>query len=358
MVTMEDIATIAGISQPAVSAALNGNSKVRVSAATREKVLKIAKELNYVPNVAAQMLAGGDTNTVGILATPTGGLQGDLLNQIFTILTEKNYKVLLTAYSWPTFSSASAISEIIARGIKGIIILDWNSEDKIKAFSEYPIVKIGNDKEHSDVSVDLYAAGLLATSHLLNHGHKKVHLVRVNSNVDNERTSGWQQAHKNLGIEISSDDIIDLRNIGGLASNLLNELKTKQVTALFCHNDYIALKVMQVCLENNIRVPEDIAIIGCDGRSFTQSSPIGISTIITPVRPVAQAAVDLLLKKIASPKEKFTEKKLIQPLLFPSGSCGCKNKKVEQLYTVNTMETIETDYRINFKTELFNQNNE
>ena len=354
MVTMEDIATLAGISQPAVSAALNGNSKVRVSAATREKVLKIAKELNYVPNVAAQMLAGGDTKTIGILATPTGGLQGELLNEIFAILTEKNYKVLLTAYSWPTFSSASAISEIIARGIKGIIILDWNGEDKIKAFSEYPIVKIGNDRIYSDVSVDLYATGLLATSHLLNHGHKKVHLVRVNSNVDKERTAGWKQAHKDLGIEISSKDIIDLRNIGGSVDKLLEILKEKQITALFCHNDYIALKVMQVCLENGIRIPEDIAIVGCDGRSFTQSSPIGISTMITPIKPVAQAAVDLLLKKIESPQEKFNEKKLIQPLFYPAGSCGCKKQKTKQLYLINTMESIENDNRLNFNIELFN----
>ena len=90
-VTLRDIALLSGISRQAVAAALEGDGGSRVSAATRERVRKLARELNYVPNAAARKLRGGHGRTIGLLASPGLMLSNAVYSEICQILRSLGY---------------------------------------------------------------------------------------------------------------------------------------------------------------------------------------------------------------------------------------------------------------------------
>ena len=126
-VTMKEIAKIAGVSQPAVSAALSSKGTTKVSEEMRRKILRIAEELNYMPNNAAQRLRGRATRTIGIFGVPyVSVLTQALMLDISLELEKLNYN-LLTCYGDGEDAAVSAVRELVGKGIDGLIITtDFN----------------------------------------------------------------------------------------------------------------------------------------------------------------------------------------------------------------------------------------
>jgi DNA-binding LacI/PurR family transcriptional regulator len=351
-VTIKDIAMLAGVSHQAVSAALNGNGSSRVSAVNKEKICRIARELNYVPNAIARKFVGGNTKAIGIVSAVYPGWNMHLMGEICLLLTSKGYHTLINHFSGGTsFSPQSTLLELVSRGIDGVIILNSNSRKELRKGLTVPCVfGSHNHLDGYDVAVNNETTGYIGTRHLLAHGHDRVMYLSVMHHPGNERLQGWERAHAERNIAVTPEDAVALRDIGGSFSNLMEIIRARRFRAVFCSNDYIAAKLMKALLTHGVRVPEDIAIMGCDGHSFIEFGPVSLSTVIQPIRPQAEAIVDLMLKRIETRETGSRPADInVEPLLHLGGSCGCRPEtEMEELYRINTLGALEKDMMLNF----------
>jgi DNA-binding LacI/PurR family transcriptional regulator len=357
-VTLKDIALLAGVSYQAVSAVINGSGSSRVSKSTREKILRISKEVNYISNAAARSLKGAPSKTIGIMGQITSsGLNSALINEISEILIVNGYNILFSNYGTSNLNAEESLSNLLSRGVDGIII--YNSEDP-KIFQSNQTVPYlfysHNNHKFMDVGADNEYGGYLATKHLLDHGHEKVAMLTVRSHEKNHgRYIGWNRAHEEAGIKVTDDDLVVLRELDGSAKKTIEYIKKRKFTAIFATNDFIGAKFIKALNQHNLRVPEDIAVIGYDGYSFSEFCSASLTTIIQPIRSQAEFGMKLLLERIK--KKELNSKPanhLIKPILYKGTSCGCKIKPLDNLYRINTFNMLEKDAKINFNLDVLN----
>ena len=353
-VTMKDIAMLAGISRQAVSAVLSGSVHTRVSEATSERVLKLARELNYIPNQAARSLSGGTTHTIGLfgnLFSPYG-IHAALLAEISGSLRSQGYQVIGGDCGFGAAPDAArSLAGFISRGVDGIIVCDLprQLDDLAHALSVPHVLsspRVG-DREF-DVGIDMARAGHVGTKHLVEHGHRHIAYLRIAAHEADGRITGWRQALRDNGIEDADRFLLSLRDLDGDADALLREIKRLKVTAVYTHNDSIAAKLMKALLQRGVGVPDDIAVVGFDGSSFAEFCPIPLTTVVQPIRKQAEAITELLFERIGKAEIRAPAANiLILPLLYRGGSCGCPARTVDKLYRINSPNTLELDYRLN-----------
>ncbi len=352
-VTMKDIAMLIGISRQAVAAALEGNGGSRVSPETREKVLKLAHELNYIPNAAARSLKGGTTKTIGILASPGTPYSDAVFAEICQILRSHGYSYL-AADLIPQISELPQVCQALAsRGVDGMIVIGASKTPPKYLMPDIPIVFCRTICGLSDIDIDKEQTGYLGTSHLLEHGHEAVSYLGIHHQGINLRERGWQRA---LHIHGAKGTRIDLHTLKGSAEQLEKILRKEKVTALFCSNDFLAAKVTRYLNRRGWKIPDDLALVGCDGNSFIEYTTPSISTVIQPLHPLAEQCVELILNRV---KNRICgvilERINIAPRLWTGGSCGCPEHPFDLLFRLNCTGTLEKDYRLNFNISLWDE---
>lgn len=355
-VTMKDIAMLAGVSQQAVSAALSGGGSSRVSKEKREKILKFANELNYVPNAAALILSGEKTKAIGMLGAIGSGLQATLVGEASDILTSKGYNSLIGNYGYANYCATASLARLVSHGVDGVMIMNSDNRAELERLQKVPYVFCtGNHRDPFDVGIDNELTGYIGTNHLLTHGHGKVAFLSVMTPLPGyARLAGWRRAHLERGMDVDDGMIVVMREFDGNVKSLIKILQKLKITAIFASNDYVAAKTMKALIENGVRVPDDIAIVGCDGRSFVDFCPVSLSTVIQPVRKVVELSVDLLLKRIEAGELCAEPANIkINPVIRIGASCGCTAKTIQKLYRINTFEVIEKDMMVNFAEDIF-----
>ncbi len=355
-VTMKDIAMLIGISRQAVAAALEsdeGNS--RVSKETREKVLKLAKELNYIPNIAARTLKGGRSRTIGILAHPGMPHSSSVLAEICRIINVRGYNYIVCDLLENIAEPSTLCLNLATQGVCGIIMLDAiKTPSKIGPMPDLPIVVCRTKQGFSDIDIDKEKIGYIATEHLLKHGHKQVFYLGIISGSNNRRMQGWKRA---LQEHNATGKIIDLSIDGG--ASLAEYIKKENVTAVFCSNDFLAAKTIRFLIQHGVRVPEDVAIVGCDGNSFIEFTSPSVTSVIQGVHELSEKCVDMLFDRMDKKIHGIIlEKVNIPPRLWTGGSCGCKERQLDMIYRLNSTGNLEKDYRLNFNTSLWENEGE
>ncbi|MCI5780073.1 MAG: LacI family transcriptional regulator [Lentisphaeria bacterium] len=351
-VTLKDLAMLIGVSRQAVAAALeDGGSGSRVSARTREKVRKLARELNYVPNAAARKLRGGSGRTVGILASPGMALANAVYAEVCQILRSRGYTCLTVDHAMGELPTLC--HQLSACGVDGIVVMDAGEvPGKALRLPDLPIVFCRGRAGGTDLDVDKELTGCLATAHLLAHGHERVHYLTVSTGPGTSlRQQGWARALKEAG---RTGMVIELRKLDGSAERLDALLRREKATALFCSNDFIAGKVMRVLTDRNWRIPDDIAVVGCDGHSFVEFTRPALTSVIQPVHALAERCADMLLERIERRIHGvILEGAVIPPRLWIGGSCGCPDRKPETVYRLDTTGNLEKDFRSNLNSSLW-----
>lgn len=354
-VTLHDIAMLVGVSHQAVSATLRGNGSSRVSAATREKILKLAQQLNYVPNPAALSLTGAETKSVGIVTGTLTGLSSVIADDICDLLLSRGYFPLLAPASLAEGGLRAAVQGLVTRGADGVIFLAKGPPFRSPAGQKVPYVHCANDCPECDLGIDKELTGYLPTRHLQEHGHRRIGFIQV-MRSESERCQGWLKALREQGAEPAPAWRICLRELDGRGDLFLKQLQRENLTALFAQNDYVACKVMSLLRQNSLRVPEDVAIIGCDGYAFTDFMPGGLTTVVQPVSVLARQTVELMLARIVSHDLQAPPAKIkIPPVLRRAGSCGCPPQRTERLFRINTPSLLEKDHLLNFNDDILEE---
>lgn len=302
-VSIFDVAKKSGLSVVTVSRVLNGAESVREK--NRLKVLEAIKELDYRPNAAARSLARGKTGIVGLIVTT---LQDSFFD---AVVKELNEVLALHGYFLAISVSTGIGSDeahylIQEDRVDGLILLSPLEEDNYIVEMKrrnIPYVLIDNQKPDNDaysVTIDNYKGGYNATKHLLDLGHTSIAHISGQDmfRSTRERRSGFLQAleEKSLGPfeMITGDFEIDFGY--DVCRKWLREGRLP--TAVFAGDDNIALGVLNALLEEGIRVPEQVAIVGYDDQYISSKLRPHLTTVRQPTDRIGLAAADMLLKRM------------------------------------------------------------
>ena len=306
-----------------VSVVMNGSSNggTRVSEATRQRVLKAAKDMGYTPNAVALALRGQRTNIIGyytghesldvhdpFIATVLNGLQQSC---------HHHHQDLLIFGSFERSSVDDIYSSLAGGKIDGLVVLPTPKSpvmDKLLN-SHLPIVCIANSQpETPSVVVDDCTGSYLLAQYLVDKGHQRVHYradaLTHTSTV--RRRDAFLQAATELGLTLtvsneSSDGHITRREVELLTQSAPEERPTVVVSWVDSH----AYVFIEDCEKLGIRIPDDLALAGFDGVSLGVRPAYKLTTVHAPWLDVAATAVDLLMDLIDG---KEVEREIMLPV--------------------------------------------
>ena len=315
-VTMKDIAERAGVSRPVVCAVLGGKSTCRVSDEKKQRILELVKELGFQPNLQAQRLRSGKTRTVGILfASFRDRIIGDVMMELYRRLLKSGYTSIFAI--WEKASEIEqAYKNVIRNQVDGIITCDYHPEwiqEKI------PVVVYGKQYPETDcISIDYSTAFSEAAEYLCSLGHSRFGYIGCHG----ERYENYAAVMDKYGLA-DSDYVFDgmgypENGIKGMQFFLRME---KPATAIFCHNDSVALSAMAEAQRNGLEIGSDISIIGIDNTLESGFSYPALTTIDTFIGQKAGIMVDLLLERFGAPEKKAVSLTLKSKLIIRK-SCG------------------------------------
>ena len=323
--SMADVARLAGISHQTVSRVLNGHPNVRER--TRLRVRAAIEELGYRPNWAARALATGRSQHIGVVAQnstlfgPTSLLAAFELAAAAHgfVVSVRRVRVLDRS------SIAQAVEHHREQRVAGIVVMAPTAaagEALAEVPTDIPLVTVDGDPERSSplVTVDQEAGALLATRHLLDAGHATVwHVAGPADWFDAAgRIGGWQQALEAAGAEVPPVSPADWSAASGYRAGLLLA-RMPEVTAVFAANDHLALGILRAMSEQGRSVPGEVSVVGFDD---VPESPYYIPPLTT-VRPdfdnVATEALNLLMDRIAEPRD-GASRRTITPTLVERSS--------------------------------------
>lgn len=304
IVTILDIAREAGVSPSTVSRVLNGT--VPVTEDKREAVLAVARKLHYQPNTVAQGLVRGRTQAIGILTQSIASpFYGEILLGIEQGLARSGYQPIIASGNWRTDDEIAALDVLSARRVDGLIVFAGVlSDDHLyEVASNMPLIVIGRSVagiEHQCLSLDNFGAAEEATQLLISLGHRRiVHIAGPNTHQDAaERCAGYRQALTALGLPIDEQLIIqgDYTEQSGLMATQALLSRGVLFTALFAANDQMAAGARLALYRHNLRVPDDISLIGFDDQPASAYCIPPLTTVRQPTHSIGHAAAQAVLQ--------------------------------------------------------------
>ncbi len=318
-ITSAEIAKLAGVSRPAVSAALNGHFK-KISLEKREKILAIARDLQYRPNRAALFLARKPTRNIGIVSSPfISAIYSVLLTHISMLLSEAGYtgSIVLPGSKSEELEAFRNFESSGCDGIIGAYLL--NDVHELRKSVGIPMLSMSPYPGQYELRVDLRMAMKLSVGHLKKHGHSRIALLVPEKSMSPLQVEGYLEA-----VGTGPSYFLEATANPHFKEDLYSLLKRSKVTAFAATGDLLAARFRRFLHENGIRVPQDAALVGFDGNAFDEAFLSPLTSVVFPAGKVAARAVDLLLGKIRNHSTEFLRKpELIVPKLYIGSSCGC-----------------------------------
>ncbi|WP_210608090.1 LacI family DNA-binding transcriptional regulator [Priestia flexa] len=299
-----DVAEKAKVSQSTVSRVLNNYPHIKET--TRKKVLKAIEELGFTRDEIARSLASNKTRTIGLIV-------GDITNPFFAesakVITgkaqEMQYDVILCNTNHSEENLNKYIQTLKGKRVDGIIIAAANKDnEQIKELYNqgFPVVLFNSILEHQKanyIAVDNYKGAKLAVEHLYNLNHRKIAYIAGPSAyvTTHLRNLGYQDALKELGIAINTDYIysqnFSYNEVYQFTKKLLKS--SNRPTGFFAASDQMALAVLDAAASENIKVPQELSVVGFDDIDLAKNQYIGLTTITQPKEKMATLVLEKLL---------------------------------------------------------------
>lgn len=296
--TMKDVAQEAGVAIGTVSKVING---IPVGKEYRIRVEKAIKKLNYRVNIYAQGMRSDRTRTVQvIIPNLTNPFFAELVHCIARDLGQKNYKAMLCTTDGDPDLEQSQVFMAEQHMVDGIICLSYNPELQIP--ENIPLVSIDRclGPRIPCVSSDNYGGGRLAAEKLIECGCRRLAVLRIGTSLANEpnkRKDGFVSVCEERGLPYAVKAIDDGTPYSAFEVFLREHLHGGKLDfdGIFCITDALAHWTRNILQEMNIRVPDDVQIIGFDGVRCFGNMDLLCSTIVQPMERIAETCVDILL---------------------------------------------------------------
>lgn len=326
--TIVDIARIAGVGVSTVSRVINNHPDVKCE--TREKILEIIRENNYIPNNSARILKQTNTNNIGILIRGVfNPFFAALLKNISMSVEKAGYSIIVH-YHNNVDDVSTLVGFVKEKRLQGVICLGGNfigvSEESFKGL-DVAIVMISVDfkqpktwKNFSTVSISNEKAAYKATAYLIEKGHTELAIILGNKqdhSIGKLRYEGYKNACRDYNIKQNLNHVI----YGNYDTALAYEQTKKflatnpQITAIFATSDTMAIGAAKAIVDLGYKVGDDISVMGFDGIDIVRYYTPTISTIEQPQNELAEVSVKLLsglLKNKIENQHIVLETKLIE----------------------------------------------
>jgi LacI family transcriptional regulator len=307
MVTIKDIARIAGVSHTTVSRALNGSPLIKEE--TKRKIFQIAEELNYTPNLNAKRLVNQKSYIIGLFFSSieqgtSGSFLVDVIKGINSALPSE---YSLTVHGLDSFDDM----ELSPRNYDGIILMSQSDMDdefieKVKP-TGIPFVVLNRylfDKQVINITSNDREGVANAINYAIDLGHRQIGIIKGDASFRStaERLMGYEDALKAHNIKINDKLIVNgdySIESGRLATEQLLNLEIEPpLDLIYCSNDDMAIGALKTCANRGIRVPEDLSIMGFDDISFAQYTTPALTTVHKPIVEISKVGVQQLMKII------------------------------------------------------------
>ncbi|MFZ5827369.1 MAG: LacI family DNA-binding transcriptional regulator [Bacillota bacterium] len=330
-VTIKDVSRAAGVAPSTVSRAMTGRGYV--SEATREKVLRTIKELNFQPSSAARTLISGRTGTIALVLP-------DITNPFFPLLARgvedaaraQGYMVLLCNTDGDHLQEQSYSKLLLEQRVDGVVLSAGSTKNRelwTRLAERLPLVVMDRRMEGAAVDVvltDNAAGAREATAHLIRLGHRRIGHISGPPDLptSQDRRLGYEQALRAAGLPVDPCLVKagDFRY--GSGYNRMRELLDHGVTAVFAANDMMAIGAMKAIQETGARVPDDVAIVGFDDIEMASMVAPAMTTINQAAYRMGVMAVDMLFQRIAGEAPRKPQQKVLRPSLVIRESTGKK----------------------------------
>ncbi len=308
-ITSKDVAKLAGVSQPTVSRVFSSTNQSKVASEARDKVLKAAEELGYRPNFLARSMSSGKTNTVALVV-------GDSLGPFYFYVINKFIESIQTIgkqcllFKLPRQNQLEGIIERVIQFQVDAVIITASAMTKgmtdVMKFNNIPVLLFNRFIQGANVNtiyVDSLEGGRMVADYLADKGHKNISYIQFTLETDEEvqkKISFLSQLRLRGITDVEIESAGYNYNEGYQAG--LRLLKSKKTpTAIFCTSDLIAIGVIDAARnELNLRVPEDLAVIGYDDIDMASWASYELTTIHQPVDEMIEEAILLLQEMLQS----------------------------------------------------------
>lgn len=332
-ITINDIAKKAGVSRATVSRVINNSGYVNED--TRKKILEVIREFNYIPNAIARSLSTNKTNTIGvILPSLTNPFFGRVIKGITEIADQYDLNIILCDSDESTQKEIKSLKMLKEQRIQGLLLAPTSSQEYLN--SEYlrlieslgiPIVWVDGRVEYTNFN-GVYVENINGTREgveaFIREGHRDIAIItgRMNSKPARERLSGYKKALAMHNIPLNEEFILYGDYSHESAYNLTREMlkMKKRPTAVFTCGTMLTIGCIQALLEENIKIPDDIAIIGFDKIDLLNIVGLNISFVAGPSIELGREAMRMLVRTLEDNNSKITSSIILKTDLELNGS--------------------------------------
>ena len=331
IVTLKKIAQELGISISTVSRALNNHSDI--SSKTKKKVKNYAEKFNYVPNLFARGFRAHKTNIIGVIVPNISHyFTSTLLKGILEEAEVHGYKVIISESINNVKKQADMLQTMNQFGVDGILLSlarKTQEVDTILNMLEHiPLVlfdKVSTKVPCTQVVIDDEDAAFRAVEHLIHTGKKRIAIIKEteSSFTSEKRYLGYLRALRRYNLEIDDSIILSAEDIsmhqGKRLANILLSLQNKP-DAVFAITDGAAIGIIKTLKKNNIKIPEEIAVVGFSNSSNSIIIEPKLTTIDQPGNKIGSVATKYLIDEINNDNDGISKTIEIKTNLIVRGS--------------------------------------
>ena len=322
-ITLKELSKHLNLSASTVSRALNDHPDINID--TKSKVQKLAKQLNYHPNIFARGFRQHKTNIIGVIVPKiSSNFNATMLEGILEKSERMGYKVIVSESENKPEKQTEMLQTMTQFGVDGILLsLSKNTNDIefiLDTMEQIPLVlfdKVSSKIPCTQVMINEEQAAFKAVEHLIQLGKKRIAILKETENTytSKQRFKGYLRALETYKIDTDEQLILDTGNIsihqGKRLTNKLLSLKAPP-DGIFAITDDCAIGVIKTLLKYNIKIPEDIAVIGfSNSYSSTIISP-KLSTIDQPGHKIGEIALEALIAEIKDESNDYISNKSIE----------------------------------------------
>lgn len=304
MITIRDVAKLAGVSVATVSRVLNDSASASPQA--RERVLAAVDTLGYRPNANAQALANQTSDTIGVVVMDVSDpFFGTLVKAVDDVAQRHKKNVLISNSYHQADKERHAIEVLIRQRCSALVVHAklLTDQELIPFLQREPgmvlINRIIAGYEHRCVGLDNVSGALMATRMLLRFGHQHIGYLGSNHPIEDEsqRQRGYLQAMAEQGIAVpQSWRVVAPPSLQGGEEGMVELLgRNQQLTAVVAYNDSMAVGALSTLRENGISVPGQFSVVGFDDIAMSRYTSPNLTTVRYPIFNMAVAATELAL---------------------------------------------------------------
>lgn len=328
--TLADLARDVGLSSSTVSRALDPSRSSMVNAKTRERIAEAAERLGYRPHLPARSLMTGRTQTIVVIAADLGNTWvTPILHGVASRVAVEGIVPIIAETNDDSRVLAELIDHMVARGVDAMIVLAARRQDTQVIESAAQIVPVVvAARTLLDVSVPVVThddrrGGELVAEHFADLGHERVAQLLGPSEVMNfllrsEGFSGVAKRRRLRQFAIRDEAVLPTFDEGSRLMSRLLDTASELPTAVFAHNDAMAIGAIAASRGRGLRIPEDISVAGYNDMPLTGFLAPGLTTVRYPSWEVGHAAAEVVLRLLAG--EQGVQSICLDPTFIPRGS--------------------------------------